>query len=549
MPAESPLSESARGYLSDESKKRFTVVAGVLGAVFFVAQLILPMVILLLIFVPTVMTTDFVRADLQHSALWHDDAWFVEYTDKMNWRDPAKSPTTAFLKHMRLADLSEATEAVRLDLPAKESSPALLPLGDRLWVIGADTASYYERGSLTRLSGSRTPVYASQPFDSEGSPAVITLGSPPKMAVLHVEGAEAEWQSKPFPLNLPPEGGAVRELEVVQAGERQYLIVAVSTEEPDVCSLRYREMGEREWLPVGTDASPCTGWMPVALGQRPAVVLVQRTNEGRTEFTVITATPTGGQRQEFNDPQAGFGWSNWRAFVSGNALLLLSEGLPGSRKLVVVRDGKIVRSVAKEGSFPFGPNMMALMLVPQCLPILLALALAFILTVEMRKRRVQNYVAHGVQRTFASLWQRAWAQVVDALVLGAGFIIPFAWMWRLFSHPESMTESGGGWFPLTLFGLLALGFLWVLLVLVGFSYLEGRFGKTPGKWLLRIRVLGTDLAPCGFWRALVRNLLTFVDGFFNFLVGVLLVALTENWQRLGDLAARTIVVMDEKGAN
>ncbi len=39
-----------------------------------------------------------------------------------------------------------------------------------------------------------------------------------------------------------------------------------------------------------------------------------------------------------------------------------------------------------------------------------------------------------------------------------------------------------------------------------------------------------------------------MDGFFNFLVGVLLVALTENWQRLGDLAARTIVVVDEKSA-
>jgi uncharacterized RDD family membrane protein YckC len=31
-------------------------------------------------------------------------------------------------------------------------------------------------------------------------------------------------------------------------------------------------------------------------------------------------------------------------------------------------------------------------------------------------------------------------------------------------------------------------------------------------------------------------------------VGALLVALTENWQRLGDLAARTIVVVDEKPA-
>ena len=44
----------------------------------------------------------------------------------------------------------------------------------------------------------------------------------------------------------------------------------------------------------------------------------------------------------------------------------------------------------------------------------------------------------------------------------------------------------------------------------------------------------------------LRNLLTLADGFFSFLVGAMLVALTENWQRLGDLAARTIVVVDER---
>ncbi len=31
--------------------------------------------------------------------------------------------------------------------------------------------------------------------------------------------------------------------------------------------------------------------------------------------------------------------------------------------------------------------------------------------------------------------------------------------------------------------------------------------------------------------------------FFNFMVGVIIVAFTENWQRVGDKAARTIVVV------
>jgi hypothetical protein len=34
----------------------------------------------------------------------------------------------------------------------------------------------------------------------------------------------------------------------------------------------------------------------------------------------------------------------------------------------------------------------------------------------------------------------------------------------------------------------------------------------------------------------------FVDGFFNFTVGIMVVALNEHWQRVGDMAARTVVV-------
>jgi uncharacterized RDD family membrane protein YckC len=150
-------------------------------------------------------------------------------------------------------------------------------------------------------------------------------------------------------------------------------------------------------------------------------------------------------------------------------------------------------------------------------------------------------------RPFATLWQRALAQLVDVVPLAAGFLVPMAWMWRAFSDPEMFLDRGP-LFPLSLFALFLAAFVWMLLVLAIYSYFEGRFGKTPGKWILGIRVLGTDLRPCGFGRAVLRNLLTFVDGFFNFLVGALLVALTENWQRLGDLAARTVVVADHEQA-
>jgi uncharacterized RDD family membrane protein YckC len=281
----------------------------------------------------------------------------------------------------------------------------------------------------------------------------------------------------------------------------------------------------------------------------PAVFLSEPADERRPRIALVTIGPDGPRRDPIVVEADRFTSSQWRPLPSGGRLVLVSAGMPGSLRLVEVADGRVGRTVKKAASFPFpfGANFMLVMMIPQLLPVVLSLLLAFLLTVQMRRHRVQEYVFEGQRRAFASLWQRALAQLVDVVPFVAGFLLPVASWWRMFSDPERFIESGP-LFPLVFFGLFIGAFAWALVVLVVFSYLEGRVGKTPGKWLLGIRVLGTDLQPCGFRRAFLRNLLTFVDGFFSFLVGALLVALTEKWQRLGDLAARTIVLVDEKQA-
>ncbi len=544
MSTEGRLTES-RGYLSEESKRRFTLVAGILGAVFFLAQLVLPVLLMFVIMIPTMTGRQFRSADLDKATLWRNELWFIERTAKVNWRDPERSEAELALGHVRLSDLSDAGPAVLLDA---DSYPALLPLGDRLWVIGADTVSYYQGGSLTRLGGAsgRGRASTSRPFVYGGRPAIISLGASPTLATLQAEGDRVEWNVQELSLALPTEGGSLRALQAAEASGRLHLFAELCTEAPEQCSLRYRELEAETWLPLVEDACSCVNWSAISLGSSPAVVISERDKEHPNRFVVVTVDASGPRREPFDVEGGRLAWSRWRAFPLGNRLLLVSEGMPGSLRLVEVADGRVVRSVRKQASFPFGPNMMILMLIPQLLPILLSLILAFLLTVQMRRHRAQGYLFGGTHRTFASLWQRALAQLVDILPFAAGVLPPLVWIWRMFSDPEQMLESGP--FPLWFLGIFVAAFLWALLVLVAYSYLEGRFGKTPGKWLLGIRVLGTDLQPCGFGRALLRNLLTFVDGFLNFLVGALLVALTENWQRLGDLAARTVVVVDEKPA-
>jgi uncharacterized RDD family membrane protein YckC len=100
---------------------------------------------------------------------------------------------------------------------------------------------------------------------------------------------------------------------------------------------------------------------------------------------------------------------------------------------------------------------------------------------------------------------------------------------------------------LRLLGEVGMGLLLVALFLlewfypVGFEVL-GR-GQTPGKRLLGLRVLRADGAPVGWSRSTVRSLLAFADFLpFGFAAGLTAMLLGRRCQRLGDLAAGTVVV-------
>ena len=70
-------------------------------------------------------------------------------------------------------------------------------------------------------------------------------------------------------------------------------------------------------------------------------------------------------------------------------------------------------------------------------------------------------------------------------------------------------------------------------------------GATPGKRALGLRVMNTNGTPVGWAGSTIRNLVRFVDLLPGvYLLGFLSVYLSRRFQRLGDLAAGTIVVYD-----
>ena len=74
-------------------------------------------------------------------------------------------------------------------------------------------------------------------------------------------------------------------------------------------------------------------------------------------------------------------------------------------------------------------------------------------------------------------------------------------------------------------------------------------GATPGKKALGLRVMNSNGTPVGWNGSLIRNLLRFVDSLPGcYLFGCLSVLMSRDFQRLGDLAAGTVVVYEEKVA-
>lgn len=96
-------------------------------------------------------------------------------------------------------------------------------------------------------------------------------------------------------------------------------------------------------------------------------------------------------------------------------------------------------------------------------------------------------------------------------------------------------------------GEAGLGLYLVLLFVVEWFYpvlFEVlRDGQTPGKRVVGLRVVNGDATPIGWSASIVRNLLRSADFFPLFYMGGLTsMLLSQRFQRLGDLAAETLVV-------
>ena len=128
---------------------------------------------------------------------------------------------------------------------------------------------------------------------------------------------------------------------------------------------------------------------------------------------------------------------------------------------------------------------------------------------------------------YAGFWRRALASLLDNVV----WILFYMWIYVWFVGGAFLASDTAGVVAVLVFFSLWFNY---------FAFCEWRWGQTIGKNATGIEVRSLDGADrLTYGQASIRNLLRLVD---FFLVGEVMIVSNKRKQRLGDKAAKTVVL-------
>src|ERR1035437_982644 len=148
----------------------------------------------------------------------------------------------------------------------------------------------------------------------------------------------------------------------------------------------------------------------------------------------------------------------------------------------------------------------------------------------------------AIEMPLAGIGSRFIALLGDYLIWGAAFIVLGLLAAFLLPGISAFSKLSAQWTE-AIFIFIVFLFNW------GYFTLFEAFwnGRTPGKRVARIRVIQRSGRAIGLFESMARNLVRYVDQLpFFYAVGVITMFVTRQHQRLGDLAAGTLVVRDRE---
>jgi len=148
----------------------------------------------------------------------------------------------------------------------------------------------------------------------------------------------------------------------------------------------------------------------------------------------------------------------------------------------------------------------------------------------------------SIELPLAGIGSRFIALLVDYLIWGAGLVVVVILAILLLPALRTFNKISAQWAEAIVIFIVFL-FNW------GYFTLFEAFwnGRTPGKRVAKIRVIQRSGRSIGLVESMARNLVRYVDQLpFFYAVGVITMFVTRQHQRLGDLAAGTLVVRDRE---
>jgi uncharacterized RDD family membrane protein YckC len=154
----------------------------------------------------------------------------------------------------------------------------------------------------------------------------------------------------------------------------------------------------------------------------------------------------------------------------------------------------------------------------------------------------QEFMAQ-VRLNYAGFWPRLAAFAVDMLIL-IPVIVVLSLIAALISNTVPQHPAGAQYVYGAVVILLTISIIVMIIgvVFLYFPMLEGRFGRTVGKRLLKLRVLKENGLPVGDREAFLRKISFYFNGIF--IIDSLFIPFTAKHQRAFDIVAQTIVVKE-----
>lgn len=232
-------------------------------------------------------------------------------------------------------------------------------------------------------------------------------------------------------------------------------------------------------------------------------------------------------------------FSDWGVLMHRGLPILIVQS-PFSQTIYMIEGGRLVNLIHTESALSPKNIAWRIMLLLSMVNLVIS-PYVFGVSTLMRKIKVRSWPQNGGHYEFASLWRRFGANFIDEVILTCPFALFFLWFLTKGFSPDN---------PVTAATMLLIVIIFYCMgSLLYHALLEGMYGATLGKRIFDISVVKTNLTACGVSAGFVRNLLRPIDGILYYLVGVVAIAGTLKWQRLGDMAAETVVIISNKTNN